>query len=367
VKEESERYPSPNPLPQGARGIKLPSLEGRDKGRVNIFILILFLTSLLLFSCSNKERIYKKSRISMDTIVAITVVSGSEDRADRAIDAAFSRIDALDKTLNFFSDTSELSRINAEAGSAPVAVSPETVEVIAKAIDTSAKTEGAFDVTVGPEIALWDFVAKKMPDEKTVKERLPLVNYRNMVVDREKSTVFLAKGGMRADLGAIAKGYAADRAVEELKRQGIRAGLVAVAGDIRAFGLKPDGSGWKVGIRDPRAGGKADEILATVELRDMAVSTSGDYERYFIKDGIRYHHILDPKTGYPAAGCRSVTVLAKEGADTDSFSTGIFVLGPEKGMKVLERMGFEGMIIDKDGRVFTTPGLKERIEFKGKH
>jgi len=331
-------------------------------------LLLCFLACLLLCSCStHKERIFKKSRITMDTIVAISVVSATEEKADKAIEAAFSRIDALDKTLNFFSDTSELSRINAQAGSAPVAVSPETVEVIAKAIDTSAKTEGAFDVTIGPEIALWDFVSKRMPEDRTVKERLPLVDYRNMRIDKERSTVFLTKKGMRADLGAIAKGYAADKAVGELKRQGIRAGLVAVAGDIRAFGLKPDGSGWKVGIRNPRTGGKDDEILATVELRDMAVSTSGDYERYFMKDGIRYHHILDPKTGYPATGCRSVTVLAKEGVDTDSFSTGTFVLGPEKGMKVLEGMGFEGMILDKDGRVFTTPGLKGKIEFKGQH
>jgi len=335
---------------------------------VNLFIL-LFLACLLLCSCSpQKERVFKKSKITMDTVVAITVISDAEDRADRAIDAAFSRIDALDKTLNFFSDTSELSRINAQAGVAPVTVSSETVEVIARAVDTSAKTEGAFDVTVGPEIMLWDFVAKTMPDEKTVKERLPLVNYKNILIDKEKSTVFLTQRGMRADLGAIAKGFAADKAVAELKRQGIRAGLVAVAGDIRAFGLKPDGSGWKVGIRNPRTSGKDDDgILATTELRDMAISTSGDYERYFIKDGVRYHHILDPKTGYPAGRSRSATVIAKEGTDTDSFSTAVFVLGPEKGIRVLEEMGFEGMIIDKDGQVHATPGLKGRIEFTGKH
>ncbi|MCL5022401.1 MAG: FAD:protein FMN transferase [Nitrospirae bacterium] len=300
----------------------------------------------------------------MDTVVTITVVSDSEEKAAKAIDKAFGEIGRLDLLLNFFSDKSELAMINRSAGAPPVRVSPETLEVIGKALCASEKTGGAFDATIGAESSLWDFFQKKKPDDETIRQRRGLVNYRWITLAKGESAAGLEKKGMLMDLGAIAKGYAADKAVEELKKNGVRAGLVAVAGDIRAFGLKPDGKPWKVGIRNPRQQGKDDEILATIALKDMAISTSGDYERYFLLDGKRYHHILDPKTGYPAEGCRSVTVMAPDAASTDSFSTAAFVLGPQKGIEVLERMGFEGIIVDNSGKVRLTPGLKDRIEFK---
>ncbi len=320
---------------------------------------------VLLASCSlQREKVYRKTMILMDTLVTINVVADSAEKADKAMNSAFDEIGKLDRLLNFFSSTSELATINRNAGLSPVKVSSETLEIIEDAVYASEQTGGAFDPTIGPEISLWDFHSQKMPDDKTVRERLPRVNYKLIRVDRNRSTVYLEKKGMLMDLGAIAKGYAADKAAEELKRQGIRAGLVSCAGDIRAFGLKQDGKPWRVGIKNPRPGNGDDEIMATVELSDMAISTSGDYERYFMSGGKRYHHILDPKTGYPAPECQSVTVIAKNGFQTDSFSTGVFVLGPEKGMEVLKRLGFEGVIIDKNGNINTTPGLRGRIEFK---
>lgn len=320
---------------------------------------------IILFSCSpQKENIYRKSKILMDTVVTINVIADSADKADSAMDSAFGKIEKLDGMLTFFSDKSELSMINKNAGISKVKVSAETLDVIESAVYTSKKTGGAFDVTIGSEISLWDFSNKKMPDDESIKKRLRLVNYRGIIIDREKSTAYLNGKGMLIDLGGIAKGYAADRAVVELKKYGITSGLVSVAGDVKAFGIKPDGKSWKVGIRNPRATGDKDEILATIELNNMAISTSGDYERYFMKDGKRYHHILDPVTGYPARGCQSVSVMAKNGVNTDSFSTGVFVLGPEKGIEVLGQMGFEGVIVDNDGRIHTTPGLRGKIEFK---
>jgi thiamine biosynthesis lipoprotein len=311
----------------------------------------------------------------MDTLVTITVVSNSRDSAEKAIDTAFSEIEKLEKLSNFFSPDSEVSQINKNAGFSEVKVSPDILDILDKALLVSERTEGAFDVTMGPVITLYDFYKKIKPEQIAIKKNLSLVNYRDLIIDRNKSTAYLKKKGMLIDLGGISKGYAADKAVETLKRNGINSGLVSVAGDIKAFGLKSDKRPWKIGIRNPRTfltpplvkggkGGFSDDIMATIGLRDMAISTSGDYERCFMLDGKRYHHLLSPKTGYPAEECRSVSIIAKEGVFTDAFATGVFILGPEKGMRVLEKMGFDGVIVDSQGKVFTTPGIRGKIEFK---
>jgi thiamine biosynthesis lipoprotein len=311
----------------------------------------------------------------MDTFVTITVVSNSENSAGKAIDNAFSEMERLEKLSNFFSSESEVSRINKNAGISGVRVLPDILDMLNKAIMVSEKTEGSFDVTIGPVISLYDFHKKIKPEESVIKKNLSLVNYRYLIINRDKSTAFLKKKGMLIDLGGISKGYAADKAVETLKRNGINSGLVSIAGDIKAFGLKPDGKPWKIGIRNPRIppnpplvkggkGGFSDDIMATLELKDMAISTSGDYERFFIIDGRRYHHLLSPRTGYPAQKCQSVSVITKEGAFTDAFATGVFILGPEKGIKVLEKLGFDGIIVDSQGKVHTTPNIRGKFEFK---
>jgi thiamine biosynthesis lipoprotein len=329
---------------------------------------LIFTIFCLLFtavSCSpNKERIFKKDRILMDTLVAITVVSDSKDTAEKAIDAAFSEIEYLEKLSNHYSSDSEITRINRNAGISEVKVSYDILKLLEKALYVSENTEGAFDVTMGPVIALYDFHKKIRPDDGMIKKTLSLVNYRDIIINRDRSTVLLKRKGMLIDLGGIAKGYAADKAAETLKKNRVRSGLVAVAGDIKAFGLKPDGKPWKIGIRNPESGDKEDDIMATIELKDMAISTSGDYERFFISGGKRYHHLLDPKTGLSAQECRSVSIITKEGAFTDAFATGIFILGPEQGVKVLDKLGFEGMIIDSQGKSHLTQGIRKKIEFK---
>jgi thiamine biosynthesis lipoprotein len=331
------------------------------------FYLLLLTAYFLLFSLLNsctsqKEKVYRKSSILMDTVVTITVGSDSKIHAEDAIDKAFSEIEKLGKLFDFYSSESEVSLINKNAGISEQKVSPEVLEILDRALFISEKTGGAFDVTIGPVITLYDFYKKIKPEENDIKRNLPLVNYRELIIDKNKSTVFLSKKGMLVDLGGIAKGYAADKAVETLKRNGIHSGIVSVAGDIKCFGLKPDGKPWKIGIRNPRAEGPED-IMATVNLSDMAISTSGDYERYFILNGKRYHHLVSPKTGHPAEECRSVTVMAKKGVLADAFATGVFILGPERGLKVLEKAGFDGVIVDKGGKIYLTPDIKSKIEF----
>lgn len=303
----------------------------------------------------------------MDTYVTITVVSTSKDRAEKASKDAFSTLERFGDLINFFSAGSELSRINRNSGVAPVKVSPLTLDVVKQSLYVARQSGGAFDPTIGPEIRMWDFHKKIKPTDAAIKKKLPLVGYRNVIVDSKDSTVFLKKKGMMLDLGGIAKGYGADLAVEALKRDGIRAGIVAVAGDIKTFGLKPDGSPWNIGIENPRKKNASDEIMATVRLSDKAISTSGDYQRYFILRGRRYHHLLNPKTGYPAMYCRSVSVIADKGVFTDSFATAVFIMGPEKGMKLLKKLGMDGVIVDAEGHLHITPGLKGKLTIETNH
>src|SRR4030042_2580983 len=346
----------------------------------NTFYLLLvtafFLLLVFLSACApQKEKVYRKSKILMDTLVTVTGVSNSKENAEKAIDAALAEIENLDRLLNFFSPESEVSHINKNAGISVIKVSPDMLDVLDMSLMVSKNTEGAFDVTIGPVITLYDFYKKIKPEESVIKKNLSFVNYKDLIIDRNESTAFLKRRGMLIDLGGISKGYAADKAVEVLKRKGIHAGLVSVAGDIKAFGLKPDGRPWKIGIRNPRIppnpplvkggeGGFTDDIRATLELRALAISTSGDYERFFILDGKRYHHLLSPKTGYPAEECRSVSIITHRAVFTDAFATGVFTLGPEKGMKVLEKLGFDGVIVDSQGKVHITPNIREKVEFK---
>ncbi len=303
----------------------------------------------------------------MDTVVSITVVAGSAEEADRAIEKAFSVIRQFGDKINFFSDKSELAAINKNAGIAPVRVSRETMGVIERALYISERSGGAFDPTIGPEIRMWDFYKRIRPEDAAIKKNLPLVNFRNIILAHDKSTVFLKRKGMMLDLGGIAKGYAADLALASLRQDKIAAGIVAAAGDIRAFGLKPDGTLWNIGIKNPRQKSEADELIAKARLTNKAISTSGDYERYFIEEGRRFHHILDPKTGYPAGQCRSVTVISDSGVFADGFSTAVFVSGPDKGMELVREAGVDAIIIDKDGGIHTTPGIKGMVTFEDSH
>jgi thiamine biosynthesis lipoprotein len=323
-----------------------------------------FLLALpFLFSCSSSsERIFKETRPSMYTIVSITVVSRTDDQAQKAINASFSELDRLAALLNFYSDTSEISAINKYAGEKPVKVSGDTLDIMEKAVYASEMTDGAFDVTVGPLVKLWDINNKIIPDRQTIEEKLKIVGYKNIVLDKSASTVFIKRKGAQIDLGGIIKGYAVDKVAEVLRQNGIRSGIVAVGGEIRSLGKKPDGTSWVVGVQNPRQKGPDDEVIAIVELSDKALSTSGDYIKYFEKDGVRYHHLLDPKTGYPSRQCGSATIVAADNTTSDGFSK-LFILGPEKGVAIAKKLGFDVLFIDCQGGIVMSDGIKNKIRF----
>jgi thiamine biosynthesis lipoprotein len=318
---------------------------------------------------------FRETRVLMDTYCSITVVSSDRARAKEAIDAGFAVIKRLEEEINYFSADSELSAINKSAGSKPVNVSRDTIDLLMKAVEVSRFSGGAFDPTIAPVLRYWKFSRGRekhsIPPIPAVRKALRLVDYRKIMIDGERSEAFLPVRGMEIDLGGIAKGYAADRAIEAIRSHGISSAIVAVAGDIRTLGSRNDGSAWNIGIQNPRPEKESDrpweDIIARISIRDAAVSTSGDYQRFFIDRGVRYHHIIDPDTGFPAhSGLISVTVVAPEGYLTDSLATAVFILGPVRGMNLLRSLGLDGVLIKEDRSILITDGLRDRLEILDK-
>jgi thiamine biosynthesis lipoprotein len=302
----------------------------------------------------------KRAQVHMGTLVTITSVARSEAAAQAAATAGFSEIHRLEQLLSTWIPASELSQVNASAGVTPVHVSPETMTVVQRAIRAGEMTHGGFNIAIGPAVEAWSVTEdQRIPTESELDALRPLVDLQAVHVDRLKQTIFLEKAGMRIDVGGIGKGYAADQAVETMQKAGAVAGVVALSGDIKTFGRLPDGKMFPVGIQHPREDGS---VLAWIDLEDEAISTAGDYERFFERDGVRYHHILDPRTLQPARGCQSVTVIAREGVWADGLDTGIFVMGPERGMELVEQLpDVEAIIVDAEGRVLVSSGLKQRV------
>lgn len=332
--------------------------------------------ALLVSSCTEQEKAYKESRAVMDTFTTITVISHSREKAKKAIDAGFAEIEKLDKFLNNFEPESEISTVSKFAGIKPVHVSRETLDLMQKTISISKMTNGAFDPTIAPVYKLWKFSGRpanpSMPPEDAIRNALKLVDYSKIKIGSAVLEIYLEEKGMEIDLGGIAKGYAADKAIEAIKAKGIKSALVAIAGDIRGYGFNANGDTWKVGIQNPRPDNPDSEkpwedIFATVNLKESAVSTAGDYQRFFIKDEKRYHHIIDTATGYPSeSGLISVSVIAPEGYISDGIDTAILILGAEKGMKLLESKGLDGILVDSRKRVFITKNLEEKIDILNK-
>ncbi|MBI5409117.1 MAG: FAD:protein FMN transferase [Nitrospirae bacterium] len=330
------------------------------------------LVTLFLTACARQDMMFQESRVLMDTFCTITVVSPSREKAEEAIEAGFDEIKKLETLLNYFSPDSEITAVGRAAGIKPVRVSKETLEIMQKTVHISKITDGAFDPTIAPVLKLWKFSGRpanpSIPQRDALESALKLVGCEKIKINSEASEVYLNEKGMELDLGGIAKGYAADKAVGVIKAKGIKAALVAIAGDIKGYGLSTSGNVWKVGIQDPRPENPDSEkpwedVFASVYLKDRAISTAGDYQRFFIKDGKRYHHIIDPKTGYPStSGLISVSVIAPEGYISDGIDTAVLILGLEKGTKLLESMGLDGMLVDSQKRVFITKNLKGKPE-----
>jgi thiamine biosynthesis lipoprotein len=298
----------------------------------------------------------------MGTAVHISAWTTDEAATETAFDKAFDEFDRLDGLMSVWKEGSDVLRINDAAGRSPVVVSPEVREVLHASREVSEWTAGKFDVTFAALSGLWKFdhdIDGQVPDRSQITPRLPLIDYRALQIDDRAGTASLARAGMKVNLGGIGKGYAIDRAVTILRDAGLSDFMVQSGGDLFVAGKRGDRP-WRVGIQDPR--GAPDTLFAVLDITDAAFSTSGDYERFFMRDGHRYHHILDPDTGEPAPRSRSVSIMAKSATVSDGLSTGVFILGGDEGMALIEKLpDVEGVIVTAENQVLVSTGLKTRL------
>ncbi len=288
-------------------------------------------------------------------------------KARAAWDGAIAEIQRIEALMTTWRDDSEISKINAAAGKEPVVVGAETLQVIQEAIHTSEISEGTFDITFETLHGLWKFdqdLDPHPPKDADLKAKVKLLGYKHIKVDAAKSTVFLDKAGVKISLGGIAKGYGVDKAVAFLEKAGLTSFFVQAGGDLFARGKKPDGSEWSAGIRDPR--GTSEKYFALIPLTDHSFSTAGDYERSYMVGRKRYHHIIDPRTGYPASASRSVTIWAPTALLADAIDDAVFILGPEKGLKLVESLdGVGAVIVDAKNKVWVSKRLEGKVKITG--
>ncbi len=324
--------------------------------------LLLILINLLL-PTPLMAQWFEDEQAIMGTPIRVELWSDDASEAKAAIKAVMSEMQRIDALMSPFKDNSELARINRQAGDTPVILSKELFQLILRAETVSEMTGGVFDLSFASVGYLYDYRKGIHPSTKEIKAQLPAVNYRAIKLDSKTRSIFFSLPGMRIDLGGIAKGYAVDKAAHLLRQRGIQHALVSAGGDSRLLGDR-HGRPWMIGIRHPRdtpkktTAEKARTSPVVLPLSNIAISTSGDYERFFIRDGVRYHHIINTKTGRAARASQSATVIGPDATLTDALSTSVFILGAKKGIALINRLpGFDAVVIDSHGQLHYSDGL----------
>ncbi len=317
----------------------------------------------------SEEQVTKKEEASaardifaMDTYMSITAYG---EKCEEAVDAAEAEIKRLDELLSTGSDDSEVTKINKEAGGK---LSEDTSYLVKRALDIHEDTDGVFDITIYPVMKAWGFAGDTfhVPDEKALKETLSLVDATKISYDEKNSKISFEKEGMEIDFGGIAKGYTSDRVIDILKSYGIEHAMINLGGNVDLLGKKIDGSEWRIAVQDPE---DEDNYIGILSVSDKAVITSGGYERYFEEDGVKYHHIIDPSTGYPANhGLISVTIVSSDGTLADALSTSLFVMGKDKAIEYWQSHSdqFSTILIDEEGIVYISEDIADSFESNAK-
>ncbi len=306
-----------------------------------------------------EEQLYRRVLKLMGNRFEISVVAPNEAWAEARIDAAVAEIRRIEALLTTYREDSQTNQINANAGIEPMQVDPEVFDLIKRSKRISALTQGAFDITYGSiDKSLWNFDTHmtRLPDAATARLAVRLIDYRNVILDEASRSVFLKYQGMRIGFGGIGKGYAAEMAKQLLIKQGVTSGIVNAAGDLTTWGMQPNGHPWTIGIADPNA---KNQPFSCLNISDVAVATSGNYEKFVMIDGKRYSHTIDPKTGLPVSGIKSVTIVCPNAEIADAMATPVMVMGVKVGIDLINQMqGIACIIIDEYDRVFTSKNIR---------
>lgn len=307
----------------------------------------------------NVPAVFKKALKLMGNHFEISAVSDNEGVAGEFIDAGIKEIQRIEKLLTTFNEESETSLINKYAGLSTVSVSRETFDIIERSIRISRVTQGSFDITYGSiDKRLWNFDVnmKELPDKETARKMVRLINYRNIILDDENCTVFLKEKGMRIGFGGIGKGYAAERARYVMKAAGAESGIVNASGDLTTWGLQPGGKPWTIGIANPNV---SNELFSYLDITDMAIATSGNYEKFVMINGKKYSHTIDPRTGLPVSGIKSVTIITLNAEIADAMATPVMIMGIKAGMDLINQMkDIETIVIDDNNILYSSKNIR---------
>lgn len=317
------------------------------------FCLFLFLGTLTAFS----QITHKKKYALLGSPFEITVVAKDTVEGNFYINSAVNEVKRIENLISDWIPTTQISQVNQNAGIVPIKVNNEVFELVERALKISKLTDGAFDISYASMDKIWKFDGsmKEMPSPEAIKKSVERIGYEKIILDTKNKTIFLKDAGMKLGLGGIGQGYIADKVKEVLQAKGCTAGIVNVSGDINTWGSQIDGKPWTVGIVNPV---NKNKVFATFPLIDSAVETSGSYEKYVTFNNIRYSHIIDPRSGYPATGIVSVSIFAKQTEIADALATGVFVLGVEVGLNLINQLkGIECIIVDDKGKIFTSKGI----------
>lgn len=288
----------------------------------------------------------------------LSVVSDNAAWARQCIDAGIAEIQRIEKLLTTFSDDSQTNEINRNAGIQPVQVDQEVFDLVARSLRISELTQGAFDISYGSiDKSLWNFDVnmKQLPDRATAQRSVRLINYRNIILDAENTTVYLKEKGMRIGFGGIGKGYGAERAKLIMKQFGAESGVVNASGDLTAWGCQPNGQKWTVAIADPDL---SNEVFSYMAITDMAVATSGNYEKFVMIDGKKYSHTINPCTGLPVTGIKSVTIITTNAEIADAMATPVTIMGIKTGLDMINQMNnIEAVIVDDNNKLYTSKNI----------
>lgn len=285
-------------------------------------------------------------------------------QAGPALQAVFQRLRTIEDEMTINQPGSQIDAVNQQAGKQPVQVGDDTFAVVQRALEYAAITSGKFDPTIQPIVALWRIGSPeaRVPAPAEIAAKLPLIGYQSVQLDVQNRTVYLPQAGMGLDLGGIAKGYAADEAVRIFREHGVKNALISLGGNIYALGTNPDGQPWRIGVQNPED--ERNTYIAVIATSDETLVTSGAYERYLEVNGLRYHHIIDPATGYPAeTDVLSSTIITTRSIDADALSTSVFILGRERGLQLIEQLpGIEAVVVDRNHQVYLSSGMQGRLQ-----